>query len=142
MRKEIFFVFTLIIFGVISLSLSSCTKDGESQTPGPQTPACGIVQVLTDEVIVGVQFPKGKYQINVFGMTCEEVMGDKGLFSQFLQLGDNDPLPAPWIHLGCSWCTKVCEKYEYECRFSCTKSWRLTFIMSKLSIKWTKYILN
>jgi len=26
-------------------------------------------------------------------------MGDMGLFSQFLQLGDNDPLPAPWIHL-------------------------------------------
>ena len=65
MRKEIFFVFTLIILGVISLSLSSCTKDGESQTLGPQTPACGIVQVLTDEVIAGVQFPKGKYQINV-----------------------------------------------------------------------------
>ena len=104
MRKEIFSVFTLFILGVISLSLSSCTKDGESQTPGsqtpgPQTPACGFVQVLTNEVIAGVQFPKGKYQINVFGMTCEEVMGDKGLFSQFLQLGDNDPLPAPWIHL-------------------------------------------
>ena len=99
MRKEIFFVFTLFILGVISLSLSSCTKDGESQTPGPQTPACGFVQVLTNEVIAGVQFPKGKYQINVFGMTCEEVMGDKGLFSQFLQLGDNVALPAPWIHL-------------------------------------------
>ena len=99
MRKEIFFVFTLIILGVISLSLSSCTKDGESQTPGPQTPACGIVQVLTDEVIAGVQFPKGKYQINVFGMTCEEVMEVNGIFSQFLKLGDNDPLPAPWIYL-------------------------------------------
>lgn len=99
MKKEIFFVFTLFILGVISLTLSSCTKDGESYTPGPQTPACGFVQVLTNEVIAGVRFPKGKYQINVFGMTCEEVMGDKGLFSQFLQLGDNDPLPAPWIHL-------------------------------------------
>jgi hypothetical protein len=32
-------------------------------------------------------------------MTCEEVMGDTGLFNQFLQLGDNDPLPAPWSHL-------------------------------------------
>ena len=89
----------MLILVLVSLGLLSCTKDGESQTPGPQTPACGIVQVLTDEVIAGVQFPKGKYQINVFGMTCEEVMGDKGLFSQFLQLGDNDPLPAPWIHL-------------------------------------------
>jgi hypothetical protein len=98
---------SLFISGVLSLSLPSCTLDGETQNPdsvlaqtgGPQTPACGFVQVLTDEVIVGVQFPKGKYQINVFGMTCEEVMGDKGLFNQFLQLGNDDPLPAPWIHL-------------------------------------------
>ena len=98
---------SLFITVVLSLSLSSCTLDGETQNPdsvlaqtgGPQTPACGFAQVLTDEVIVGVQFPKGKYQINVFGMTCEEVMGDKGLFNQFLQLGNDDPLPAPWIHL-------------------------------------------
>lgn len=87
---------SLLILAVIS---SSCTKDEVSQTPGPQTPACGFVQVMTEEVIAGLQFPKGKYQINVFGLTCEEVMGDKGLFSQFLQLGDNDPLPAPWIYL-------------------------------------------
>ena len=87
--------------------MSSCTLDGETQnldsvlaqTGGPQTPACGFVQVLTDEVIVGVQFPKGKYQINVFGLTCEEVMGEKGLFNQFLQLGDNDPLPLPWTYI-------------------------------------------
>jgi len=90
---------SLLILSVVFLSLSSCTKDDVSQTPGPQTPACGFVQVLTNEVISGVQFPKGKYQINVFNITCEEVMGDMGLFSQFLQLGDNDPLPAPWIHL-------------------------------------------
>ncbi|MEN9859168.1 MAG: hypothetical protein RIT50_1290 [Bacteroidota bacterium] len=90
---------SLLILAVVFLSLSSCTKDDVSQTPGPQTPACGFVQVLTNEVISGVQFPKGKYQINVFNITCGEVMGDMGLFSQFLQLGDNDPLPAPWIHL-------------------------------------------
>lgn len=98
---------SLFISGVLCLSLSSCTLDGETQnldsvlaqTGGPQTPACGFVQVLTDEVIVGVQFPKGKYQINVFGLTCEEVMGEKGLFNQFLQLGDNDPLPVPWTYL-------------------------------------------
>jgi len=90
---------SLLILVVLFLGLLSCTKDEVSQTQGPQTPACGFVQVLTDEVIAGVQFPKGKYQINVFGMTCEEVMGDNGLFSQFLQLGDNDPLPTPWIHL-------------------------------------------
>ncbi len=90
---------SLLIQGIVSLGLSSCIKDEETQTPGPQTPACGIVQVLTDEVIVGVQFPKGQYQINVFGMTCDEVMGNTGIFSKFLQLGDNDPLPAPWSHL-------------------------------------------
>ena len=32
-------------------------------------------------------------------MTCDEVMGNTGIFSKFLQLGDNDPLPAPWSHL-------------------------------------------
>jgi hypothetical protein len=85
---------SLLILSVVFLCLSSCTKDDVSQTPGPQTPACGFVQVLTNEVISGVQFPKGKYQINVFNITCEEVIGDMGLFSQFLQLGDNDPLPA------------------------------------------------
>ena len=98
---------SLFITGVLFFTFSSCTLDGEtqnsdsllSQTGGPQTPACGFVQVLTDEVIVGIQFPKGKYQINVFGMTWEEVMGDKGLFNQFLQLGNDDPLPAPWVHL-------------------------------------------
>ncbi len=90
---------SLLIQGIVSLGLSSCIKDEETQTPGPQTPTCGIVQVLTDEVIVGVQFPKGQYQINVFGMTCDEVMGNTGIFSKFLQLGDNDPLPAPWSYL-------------------------------------------
>ena len=78
---------SLLVLAVVFLSLLSCTKDDVRQTPGPQTPACGFIQVLTDEVIAGVQFPKGKYQINVFNITCEEVMGDKGL------------LPAPWIHL-------------------------------------------
>jgi hypothetical protein len=66
---------------------------------GPQTPPCGIVEVTTNEVIAGVQFPKGQYQINVIGMSCEEVMGDTGLFSKFLQLEENDELPEPWKYL-------------------------------------------
>ena len=70
-----------------------------SNGQGPKTPPCGIAEVKTNKVIAGVKFPKGKYKINVIGIACEEVMGDMGLFSQFLQLGDNDPLPAPWIHL-------------------------------------------
>ena len=68
-------------------------------TAGPQTPSCGIVEITTNEVIAGHQFPKGQYQINVFGMSCEEVMGQDGLFSKFLQLGDNDVLPEPWSYL-------------------------------------------
>jgi hypothetical protein len=85
---------SLLILGVVLLIVSSCNKDG-----GPQTPPCGNIEVLTDEVIVGVQFPKGNYQINVFGMPCDEVMGDTGVFKQFLLLGDNDTLPHPWRHL-------------------------------------------
>jgi hypothetical protein len=86
---------SLLILGVVLVTVTSCSKE----EPGPKTDPCGIVEVTTAEVIAGVQFPIGSYQINTFGMTCEEVMGDTGLFNQFLQLGDNDPLPAPWSHL-------------------------------------------
>jgi hypothetical protein len=66
---------------------------------GPQTPSCGNYTVTTNEVIVGVKFPKGTYQINAFGISCEKVMGSKGLFAQFLKLKDTDPLPKPWYYL-------------------------------------------
>lgn len=66
---------------------------------GPQTPSCGNYRVTTNEVIVGVKFPKGTYQINAFGMSCSEVMGSKGLFAQFLKLKDKDQLPKPWYYL-------------------------------------------
>ncbi len=69
------------------------------KSAGPKTPPCGIVEVITDEVIAGVRFPKGKYQINVIGISCEEVMGEEGLFNKFLQLGDNEVLPEPWSYL-------------------------------------------
>jgi len=85
---------SLIMQVVVLISVTSCTEDA-----GPQTPPCGIVEVLTDEVIVGHQFPTGQYQINVFGMSCDEVMGDTGLFSTFLKLGDNEALPEPWSYL-------------------------------------------
>ena len=78
---------------------SSSTSEASESGPGPQTPACGIVEVTTDEVIAGVQFPIGRYQINTFGMSCEEVMGDDGFFSTFLQLADDDELPEPWSYL-------------------------------------------
>ncbi|MBK8609812.1 MAG: hypothetical protein IPL84_07650 [Chitinophagaceae bacterium] len=85
---------SLLVIGVVLIAVTSCSKQ-----PGPQTPSCGIVEVTTNEVIAGQQFPKGKYQINVFGLSCEEVMGDEGLFSKFLQLGDNEVLPEPWSYL-------------------------------------------
>ena len=66
---------------------------------GPQTPSCGNYTVTANEVIVGVKFPKGTYQINAFGISCEKVMGSKGLFAQFLKLKDTDPLPKPWSYL-------------------------------------------
>jgi hypothetical protein len=66
---------------------------------GPKTPPCGIIEVKTNEVIAGVAFPKGKYQINAIGISCEEVMGETGLFSQFLQLEKDDKLPEPWRYL-------------------------------------------
>ena len=66
---------------------------------GPQTPSCGNYKVTTNEVIVGVKFPKGSYQINAFGISCTKVMGSKGLFAQFLKLKDKDPLPKPWSYL-------------------------------------------
>jgi len=78
---------------------ATATEASEGADPGPQTPACGIVEVTTSELIAGVEFPAGQYQINTFGMSCEEVMGDKGLFNKFLQLEDTDELPEPWSHL-------------------------------------------
>jgi hypothetical protein len=66
---------------------------------GPQTPNCGNYKVSTNEVIAGVKFPKGSYQINTFGISCTKVMGSKGIFAQFLKLKDKDPLPKPWRYL-------------------------------------------
>ncbi len=66
---------------------------------GPQTPPCGIFEVARTEIVSGQQFLKGRYQINTFGISCDEVMGNAGLFSQFLQLEDNEALPDPWRFL-------------------------------------------
>lgn len=66
---------------------------------GPKTPPCGIVEVKTNEVIAGHQFPKGQYKVNVIGISCEEIMGKEGIFNKFLQLGNNEKLPEPWRYL-------------------------------------------
>jgi hypothetical protein len=81
------------------LSILLCGLCFSTYGQGPQTPSCGIVEVRTNQVIAGVQFPKGHYNINVIGMSCEEVIGEEGLFSKFLQLEDNDKLPDQWRYL-------------------------------------------
>lgn len=81
-----------------SSSTSTSTSNGAS-TPGPKTPPCGNYQVTKLEIISGQEFAAGEYQINAMGISCDEVMGETGLFSQFLGLEDNEPLPAPWKYL-------------------------------------------
>ena len=65
-----------LVFVVIPISTYS------TGAAGPQTPSCGNYKVAANEVIAGVKFPKGSYQINSFGISCTKVMGIKGLFAQ------------------------------------------------------------
>ena len=84
---------TTLVFALIPLSAYGTNH------AGPKTPSCGNYKVSTDEIIVGVKFPRGIYQINTFGISCSKVMGSKGLFAKFLKLKDSDPLPKPWRFL-------------------------------------------
>ncbi len=101
---------------IVAALLSACSASSSSTTEvelvspsstianlgggaGPQTPPCGIFEVTKAEVISGQQFPTGRYQINTFGISCDEVMGNAGLFSQFLELDDDADLPTPWRFL-------------------------------------------
>jgi len=88
----------LIAFALV-LSLIPFSANSNSHGAGPQGPPCGIYKVKKDEVIAGVKFPKGSYQINAFGISCSKVLGSKGLFAKFLKLKDKDPLPKPWKYL-------------------------------------------
>lgn len=89
---------------------SSSTTEVESMSPsstianlgggaGLQTPPCGMFEVTKAGVLFGQQFSKGRCQINTFGISCNEVMGNAGLFSQFLELEDDAELPTPWRFL-------------------------------------------
>lgn len=88
----------LIAFALV-LTLIPLSANSNSHGAGPQGPPCGIYKIKKDEVIAGVKFPKGSYQINAFGISCSKVLGSKGLFAQFLKLKDKDPLPKPWKYL-------------------------------------------
>jgi hypothetical protein len=101
---------------IVAALLSACSASSSSTTEvelvspsssavnlgggaGPQTPPCGTFEVTKAEVVSGQHFPKGRYQINTFGISCDEVIGDAGLFSQFLELDDDADLPTPWRFL-------------------------------------------
>ena len=88
----------LLAFALV-LSLIPFSANSNSHGAGPQGPPCGIYKVKKNEVIAGLNFPKGSYQINAFGISCSKVLGKKGLFAKFLKLKDKDPLPKPWKYL-------------------------------------------
>jgi len=66
---------------------------------GPAVPACGIANLYSSVEIDSRLFEKGSYRVHAFGMGCDEVMGSSGLFEQFMDLSDSQPLPSPWISL-------------------------------------------
>lgn len=66
---------------------------------GPQTQSCGTYKVSKNETIAGQAFPKGIYILHAIGISCDKVIGKKGLFAMFLILPDNATLPKPWIYL-------------------------------------------
>jgi len=66
---------------------------------GPQGPSCGTFVVHKDTKIENRLFLKGTYQVNTMGISCEKVMGQYGLFDQFLSQEAATPLPKPWKSL-------------------------------------------
>ena len=94
-RRSIFFKALVLALALTLIPISTYGTDHA----GPKTPSCGNYKVTKNEVIAGVKFAKGTYQINTFGISCAKVMGSKGLFAQFLKLKDKDPLPKPWRYL-------------------------------------------
>ncbi len=88
----------LLAFALV-LSLIPFSANSNSHSAGPLGPPCGTYQVKKNEVIAGVNFPKGSYQLNAFGISCSKVLGKNGLFAKFLNLKDKDPLPKPWKYL-------------------------------------------
>jgi len=77
---------------------SSLTNPGPSRLAGPQEPACGTIELSKNGIISGQQFQSGTYLIHSFGIACGQVMGDDGLFMNFLRL-DGAQLPEPWSYL-------------------------------------------
>ncbi len=83
---------------LILIQVFSCTLS-ISAFSQPLSPPCGYENVVSNKYIDGRYFEKGIYLVNAFGISCTEILGNDGLFSLFLSLPDNSPLPTPWISL-------------------------------------------
>ncbi len=66
---------------------------------GPQTPPCGKLVVQQDAWVEGLHFKRGIYRIHTFGISCDKLLGEHGIFDQFLHQDQNTPLPKPWKYL-------------------------------------------
>ena len=61
-----------------------------------QGTSCGIYKIKKNEVIAGVKFPKGDYQVYTYSVACKKVLGKNGILATFIKQKDQDPLPKPW----------------------------------------------
>lgn len=82
---------------VLLLLVAACMFSLAAQ--GPQTPSCGTFAVRHDTAVDNRLFPKGTYRVHAIGISCEKVMGQYGLFDQFLSQEPGAPLPKPWKSL-------------------------------------------
>ena len=81
-----------------TVALSSPTSPNQTRLAGPQEPPCGTIEISENGIISGEQFPRGTNVIHSFGIACDEVLGDDGLFMNFLRL-EGAPFPKPWSFL-------------------------------------------
>lgn len=88
-----------LVLALILSSSAAIAVISNAYGADPQGTPCGIFNVNKNEVIAGVKFPKGNYQIYSFSIACNKVLGSKGLFTKFLKQKDKDPLPNPWRYL-------------------------------------------
>ena len=91
-------VLALVLALMLSAS-TSITANSNSHGADPQGTPCGTYNLKKNEVIAGVKFPKGNYQIYSYNIACNKVLGSKGFFTKFLKQKDKDPLPKPWKYL-------------------------------------------
>ncbi len=75
-------VLALVLALMLSAS-TSITAISNSHGADPQGTPCGTYNVKKDEVIAGVKFPKGNYQIYSYNIACNKVIGSKGFFTKF-----------------------------------------------------------